>query len=342
MRQFPRTLHKIIGKSGLNLNQISQACGISNPYLAKLVKGRINRPGKDKIASIMLALNYSISEIDRVLKEYDYQPMHVDDIPGILQNNRARRIDGGSLPQYDHIYFDLLVLVLEQIGGTRILVKDRPSGVFMPHALYLEKEYPYEKNDNAANFRFELTKAILRERSANFLENCHKGYRSETFICKSCLSEYLEQQLGGEEEALFPGRKILISQYFANALSLVEKRSSEHQMYLMDRCPYFHFLMQDADGKVPKISYPGRKIHNYDNQFDSRMLQGFTTDLPQLVAHFRQEIEMCRGAIPDEMKSPGENSFKRIIFEMFHRFGMDGQLQAQLDKLMESDELIFY
>ena len=69
MRQFPSTLQNIIKESGLNLNNISQASGVSNAYLAKLSRNEINRPGKDKITSILLSLNHTISEINRVLTE---------------------------------------------------------------------------------------------------------------------------------------------------------------------------------------------------------------------------------------------------------------------------------
>ena len=53
MRKFSESLSSIIASSGLNLNQISTVSGISNAHLTKLVKGNINKPGKDKIASIL-------------------------------------------------------------------------------------------------------------------------------------------------------------------------------------------------------------------------------------------------------------------------------------------------
>jgi ABC-type dipeptide/oligopeptide/nickel transport system permease subunit len=53
MRSFPDTLVTIIKKSDLNINQISMISGISNTYLTKLLRHRINHPGKDKIASVL-------------------------------------------------------------------------------------------------------------------------------------------------------------------------------------------------------------------------------------------------------------------------------------------------
>lgn len=342
MRQFPRTLHNIIEDSGLNLNNISQASGISNAYLAKLLKGNINRPGKDKIASILLSLNYTISEINRVLSEYDYQPLHVDDIPDILENNRARKIVGGNLPQYDHIYFDLLLLVLESFGGNKILVKNRPSGVFMPHELYLMKEYPYETNDAAAIFRYNLTQRILQERADNFKKNLKKGFRSDTYICKNCMEDYFERHIGETAKKEHQHRALLVSKYIANALSLSLKRPKQHKIYIIERCPYFHFMIQDADGETPKVSYPGRKLHVYDNDHDKQILEGFTTDLPHIVAHFRHEVDMCRGAVPKESAYTYPDSIRTYFFEVFEKHGMAEQLQDDLDYLMESTKLFFY
>ncbi len=342
MRQFPNTLQRIIEDSGLNLNNISQASGISNAYLAKLVKGRINRPGKDKVASILLSLNHTISEINRVLSEYDYQPLHLDDIPDILENNRARKIVGGNLPQYDHIYFDLLLVVLERIGGNKILVKNRPSGVFMPHELYLMKEYPYESNDAAAIFRYNLTREILHERSENFRRNLKKGYFSETYICQECMDDYLVRHIGVTARSENPRRAHLATQYMANALSLSLKRPDHHKVYIIERCPYFHFMIQDADGKTPKVSYPGRKLHVYDNEHDKRMLEGFTTDLPHIVAHFRHEVDMCRGAVNRNAKEDYPQHFKERIFDLFAKYKMDMELDQELKPLLQSTDLIFY
>lgn len=342
MRQFPLTLQTLMERSGLNLNNISQASGVSNAYLAKLSRGNINRPGKDKIASILLALNYTISEINEILQQYDYQALHRDDIPDILKNNRARKIVGGNLPQYDHIYFDLLLVALDRIGGNKILVKNRPSGVFMPHELYLLKEYPYESDDDAAIFRYALTKEILLERADIFHHNLRQGFFSHTYICRNCFSEYLDRHIGLSARSESTRRANLVVQYMANALSLSLKRPKAHKVYVIDRCPYFHFLIQDADGQTPKVSYPGRKLHVYNNEYDKRMLEGFTTDLPHIVAHFQHEVEMCKGAVSQGDIATYPTSFVNLVRDLFRLHGMAGELDKELAKLLQTDELRFF
>jgi transcriptional regulator with XRE-family HTH domain len=94
IRRFPNKIADIIEAKGLRLNTISKTSGISYTYLTNLVKGKINRPGKAKIASILLALNFSISEINKVLAEYDYRSLSQLDIPDILTNNQKRKIEG--------------------------------------------------------------------------------------------------------------------------------------------------------------------------------------------------------------------------------------------------------
>lgn len=342
MRKFEKLLQKIIDQSGLNLNNISQASGVSNGYLAKLARGKINRPGKDKITSILLVLNYTIGEINEILSSYDYQPLHEDDIPAILRNNRARRIIGGNLPQYDHIYFDLLLVALERIGGNKVMVKDRPSGVFMPHKLYLMKEYPYESTDTAAAFRYNLTKKILVERSQVFMKNIVSGSTTTTYICRDCLGDYLAKHLGPNSGKHSFKHADLVVRYFANALSLALKKPEQHRMYIMERCPYFHFLIQDVDGQTPKVSFPGRKLHQYDNIYDRRMLEGFTTDLPHIVNLFKAEIDLCGGAVAEHMKEGYPRSLYSTFIPLFEEFGMAEKLEEDLGWLMSQEEIIFY
>ncbi len=342
MRIFPQTLNRIIEGSGLNLHNISQASGVSDTYLSKLAKGKINRPGKDKITSILLALNFTISDINQILSNYDYQPLCREDIPDILKNNRARKITGGNLPQYDHIYFDLLLVVLEQIGGTKILVKNRPSGVFMPRKLYLMKEYPYEENNAAALFRYTLTEELLKERMSLFRKNCSAGSRLDTYICRTCLDEYLERHLSPAAREKHPRRAELVVDYFANGLSLALKLPQIHRAYIMERCPYFHFQIQDADSHQPKVSYPGRKLHLFNNHFDKRNLQGFTTDLHHIVNHFKQEAAMCRGAILPGFVENYPHSLETYLTGVFEQFSLATLLKERLSILMENEKITFF
>jgi len=236
----------------------------------------------------------------------------------------------------------LQLVALERIGGTRVQVKNRPSGIFLPHKLYLLKEYPYEKDTDAAQFRYRLTASLLKERMQNFLEGLRKGYRLETYICKACFTDYLDRHIDQQAMNEDPDRTELVVHYIANALSLALKRPELHRMYIMERCPYFHFMMQDADSEEPKVSYPGRKMHVYNNQYDKRMLEGFTTDLPPVVQHFRHEIDMCRGAVDQQLVDDYPNRLVEYVCTQFDDYQMGDRLRKSLDHLAQTDAFSFY
>ncbi len=137
------------------LQQMNRRYGING---ANVVTHPGGTEGKDKIVSTLLALHYTISSINQVFADYDYLPLQVEDIHDILQNDKVRKNIGGNLPQYDHIYFDLFLVVLERVRGVKVLVVNRPIGVFMPHELYMMKEFPYEENNATTQFVNVLSK----------------------------------------------------------------------------------------------------------------------------------------------------------------------------------------
>lgn len=337
MRQFPNTISQIIQESGLRLNVISKTSGVSHAYLTKLAKGNINRPGKDKIASILLSLNYAIARINEMLAEYDYQPLDAPDIPEILANNRKRKIEGNTLAQYDHIYLELLIATLERIGGTKILVKNRPSGIFIPNKMYLETEYPFETEKQARVFLHDLTLALINERKDLFLRNCRRGHRFETYICKHCLDDYLKKHLDPAAEPNKGRFRENVVNYFANAIAAIRRAPCQHQTKIIERCPYFHFQIQNADSRRPKLSIPGRKIHHFDNNFEQMNLEGFTSDAPAMLALFVAEADLCRQAAVKSLEEDYPANLIDYLTDRFRAYGLDAPLASAVDHLLQSD-----
>ncbi len=347
MRIYPDTITEIIEQSELNVNQISKLSGISNTYITKLLKKKVNHPGKDKIASLLLALNYSITDINKILAEYDYMPLSGPDIPGILENNRRRKFEGRIMPHYDHIYFELLMAALERIGGTKIIIKSRPSGIHIPIALYLQKEFPAELADNAANFFMAFTKDLVMERKALFLENCRKGYRYETYMCRHCLEESLERHIGRAAQTESMEKVALYTEYYVNAISASLKAPEQHRHYIMKRCPYFDCQIQDAEGPNSKISFTGRRRHFYHKEWEQLSLESFLSDAPGIVDVFLNEVERCKEGVemePMEEKSAlsAATHFHQFILDIFIQHGLGDLLETKLKKIMNSSSLIFF
>jgi transcriptional regulator with XRE-family HTH domain len=342
MRKFSETLATIIEASGLNLNQISKVSGISNAYLTKLLKGQINKPGKDKITSILLALNHSLTDINTILAKYDYMPLNRHDIPEILDNNRRRKFEGRILPQFDNIYFELLMAALENIGGTKILVKHRPSGIFLPTELYMMKEFPTEPDRQADRFLRTFTRDVITERKALFLRNCERGYRYETYICRHCLEDSLERNIGVPAQQANPRKAELYVQFYANAVAATLKAPGQHRYCIVNRCPYFQFQIQDADGDAPKVSYTALRRHDYEQACDQFTLESFLSDDTAIVALFNNEVAYCRGALDRNSDHHTPEGFQALIRERFTAAGMDERFDAALAELMDKPGFHFH
>jgi transcriptional regulator with XRE-family HTH domain len=342
MRKFNETLSTIIESSGLNLNQISKVSGISNAYLTKLIKGNINKPGKDKIASILLALNYSLTDINVTLADYDYMPLNRHDIPEILDNNRRRKFEGRILPQFDNIYFELLMAALENIGGTKVLVKHRPSGIFLPSELYMMREFLTESNSEADKFFRLFAWDVVAERKTLFMENCNRGERFETYMCRECLAESMERTVGLTAQIANPRKVELYAKFYANAVSATLKAPDQHLYRIVNRCPYFQFQIQDADSLTPKVSYTAMRRHEYGEAYDQFTLESFLSDDNAIVTLFKNEVKLCMAAIDPKAECDTPEGFHAHIRDHFSAFGMAACFDAALAELMETSELRFH
>lgn len=342
MRRFPDTIIHVIEDSGLNVNQISKVSGLSNTYLNKLIKRKINHPGKDKIASILLALNFSITRINEILADYDYLPLSEFDIPGILENNLKRKFEGRIVPHFDHIYFELVLAALEKLAGTKILVKHRPSGIFIPMNLYMMKEFPVESDSGAAVFYKKFTHDVVVERKRLFLENHKNGCRTETYICQKCLEDSFERNMGPEAQKTNFRRVAFGADYFANAVSATLKSPEQHIQRIVKRCGYFQFQLQDAYGKTPKVSFTSERRHHFHEELDELKLESFLSDAPGILDVFYNEIESCKHAVDTSHQRDTPEGFHQYIRSLFDRYGILPQFDRALAGLMESPSLTLY
>jgi transcriptional regulator with XRE-family HTH domain len=328
MPQFYNKIREIINQSGLRLNVISKNCGVSHTYLTKLVHDDINRPGKDKIASILLALNYNIKGINDVLAHYDYRPLNAQDIPEILKNNQKRKFEGSTLSLYDHIHMRLMLSPMERIGGDKILVKGTPSVLFMPDVLYLKRDSRLDMDDTALNFHITFNLAIFKERKKIFKECCRAGHHFITYICKKCLEEYLRSNLEGDlKDAETVRHRALVVTFFANAIKAIQLNPQQHQTKIVERCTYFDYMIQGADQQSPKVFFLGRKPHGYENEYQQLNLQGFTSASPSMIALFKKESDLCRRAVVKEFEKDYPDKLFNYLLGLFSEFGLDKELK---------------
>lgn len=341
MPQFPNKITELIGQSGLKLNAISKNSGVSHTYLTKLVNDDINRPGKDKIASILLALNFNVKAINEILAHYDYQPLSEPDIPEILKNNRKRKFEGSTLSLYDHIHMRLMLSPMERFGGDKILVKGTPSVLFMPDELYLKRDSNQEMDATALKFHTAFNLAIFKERKKIFRECCQAGHLFATYICKKCLEEFLAANLQGNlQEEDRNHHRALIVQFFANALGAIHLNPRQHQTQIVERCTYFDYMIQGVDQEKPKVFFLGRKPHGYDNEYQQLNLQGFTSASPSMIALFKKESGLCRQAIVKELEENYPHNLYQYILGLFSAFSLDNDLEEAVASKIDSGDLV--
>ena len=344
MRTYPDTLVTLIKTSGLNINQISKMSGISNTYITKLMRREIKHPGKDKIASILLGLNHKISAINQVLADYDYQPLNRHDIPQLLENNRKRRFEGKVLPHFDSIYFELVLAALEDLGGTKIIVWNRPSAIFLPMDLYMDREFPgsLPGSQGPQDFYRVFTREIVIQRKALFLKNCKAGMEFETYICRECLGLNLEKNIGPIAQAQNMARVEQVAQFYANVISTVLKFPDQHRYGIMDRCPYFQFQVQDAKAPHPKVSFTSVPRHPRETKWEAPHIQGFFSNAPGISDLFMAEVDYCRtsaGQNPDLNTPDGLATHIRNLFKIH---GVVSLFDRALDSLMARPGLILH
>ena len=325
MRIFENIIRDIIETSGLKLNTISKTSGISHTYLTKLVNDNINRPGKDKIASVMLALNYSINEINSVLAGYDYQALDEPDIPEILENNRKRKIRGNTLSLYDNIHVRLLLSPMERMGGTKILVKKTPSVLFMPDELYLgHNSDTEERNRPDKSFYIAFTSALFKERQAIFRKSCGEGALFETFICRQCLEDYAKKAMGTNHDE----QSELVLRFFANAAAAIRTQPDQHRTWIMERCPWFDYMIQGDNREDPKVFFFGKKSHDYESTSEQINLQGFTSDSPSMIDLFKKETQLCRRAVDPQLSENYPDSLIRYFKQLFAPYGLEETFES--------------
>ncbi len=341
MRQFPNKISDIISKSGLNINTISKTSGISNTYLNKLIQGNINRPGKDKIASTLLALNFTIGEINDVLADYDYRFLAGPDIAEILSNNNKRKIEGNTLPLYESIHGKLLLAHMERLGGHKLLVKDTPSVLFMPEKLYIQANHTTEESPDAREFYADLMKALLRERKQVFYKSISRGCCFETFICRDCLESYLERNLDPAQDSSGDHLRLII-QYFANVIGAVKRNPDQHRIGIVERCSHFDFQIQGINRDKPKVFFFGKPSADHRASVMHQALQGFASDAATMIALFEQESQLCRQTVDRTIMANYPASLTAYISGLFNRAGLGRELEIAAGEVDRGGELVFF
>ncbi|MCG8614871.1 MAG: hypothetical protein MI802_01535, partial [Desulfobacterales bacterium] len=256
------------------------------------------------------------------------------------KNNRRRKFTGRIVPHYDYIYFELLMAALEHLGGTKIIVKNRPSGIYIPMDLYMMKEFPQEGDDEAARFFYAFTRTVVAERKALFLENCKKGTRYETYMCRGCIEDSLDKHIGVRAQQASMERVTLYTRYFANAVAASLKFPDQHRHLVVRRCTHFQFQIQDADGSAPKISFTSNRPHMFHKEWEELNIEGFLSDAPGITEIFATEIEKYRDGLKEAEAVSSPEDFSDYIRAQFTLHNLTDLYDRTLESFMGEPDLV--
>ena len=349
MPEQQATLNELVEQSGLSQKAISTAAGISHTYLAKVLRGDVKRPGKAKIASILLALNKSIFEINSVLLHYDYRPLMHYDVHEILENNKRRKLDGSIRPQYGRVHLSLFLSALENLGGNRLGVRDRTPSLFFPKGTLLAQEFDTcamewetHAERDAVTFSVELLQALRQERRETYAASLEQGAVYEHYINRPAF-EHLFRRIVNNTSSEWKDRMIPTAvQALANTASIACKWPEQCRMQFTEHRPAFHFLMQtpvDCDAKALFMAFAAQTPAQNVNE---QMLMGFSTEDPRVIGALLEESHLCREkanrAAPENMA----DAFCQDLRKILSLHGLVDAFDHELETLMQQDGFVLY
>ncbi len=287
-----REVRDIISKDelkqiGITQNELSKITGISNTYINYIRNGKILSPGREKIIAIGAGLNFSIDEINVILKNYHFQEIFEDDFEIFLNIARSRKITGFQ-PFYENINYGLLLYTLDSIPGDKYLINKKPSSTLEPpeYIFYRDKIH---SRDAINPLQKELKKLLIVERK-KLLEKLLEKYKVTYIVCKHCFDEYTERIKREEPERKF------VREHLKELIRFIEKPN--YDFYLIDQCPRMRFTLKYCKDHGSGFDKNNLIIYGYgshiypgdpDNKNEKDRLLGLATDSTKLFDHFEKE-----------------------------------------------------
>jgi transcriptional regulator with XRE-family HTH domain len=298
---------------GITLNELAKISGISNTYFNYIKAGKIKNPGREKIIAIAIGLNYSLEEIDKLLRHNDYKEVSDKDFDIFIASAKNRDITGFQ-PLYENINYPIYLLALDNLAGNKYVVNKKPSST-LESTEYLMFRDNLRSRGNTNPIYVELKRAIHLERKRlldKLLENNEVHY----LVCDQCLNSYISRSKNSSREKKF------IKEHFEELA-----RYMDHSHYFFNiimQCPRLRFIMKilpNSQNRKNKLIYTGYGEHRHtidkkEEKNPRDRLFGMATDSSKFLEHFRIEYEeLERNFIADEFsgKKKMQGYIKKII-----------------------------
>ncbi len=283
-------IQELLQQSPLSRNQIASISGLSNPYILDLEKGAIANVGRDKLIALAIALDLGLKEIDELLTVFDRAQLTKGDIPLFLDTARRIHISSALHPVHDSFTFDLVLLSVERREGCHVIVSPRPASCLRVegHRSYSEKELLLQHH-----LYGDLVEAIVRERRHRLLLNL-SHYPVEQYVCRECLTDYIERCRDTEERAWR-------LKHVRSAVNLIEMYDN-YRFHLITECPSFIFVLKSptvSEADSDTLIIANIPPHRYQVT-SSGLLAGFTTENQAVIVNFRKELQAIKDTVIEE------------------------------------------
>ncbi|MCP5514376.1 MAG: helix-turn-helix transcriptional regulator [Spirochaetales bacterium] len=286
------TIKELIGKEqllkrGITQNELSKVTGVSNTYINYLRNEKIMSPGREKIIAIGAGLNYSLEEINQVLKDYRFQEIYEDDFEIFFNIARSRKITGFQ-PFYENINYGLLLYTLESIPGDKYLINKKPSSTLEPPE-YISFRDKLRARDKLNPVHSELKRLLAVERRKLLVLLLEK-YKVTYIVCKHCFEEYAARIKRNEPERTY------VIKHLNELINFIGHRN--YNFYLIEQCPRLRFTLKYCKDTEAAFDKNNLIIYGYGGHIYSKpvtginerdRLLGIATDSTKLFEHFAFE-----------------------------------------------------
>lgn len=274
-------------RCGITQNELSKITGVSNTYINYLRNEKILTPGREKIIAIGAGLNYSLDEINSILRNYRFQEIYEHDFEIFFNIARSRKITGFQ-PFYEDINYGLLLYTLDSIPGDKYLVNKKPSATLEP-AEYLFFRDKLRAREKINPVHSELKRLLQLERKKLLLELLKK-YKVTYIVCRHCFEEYASRIEQEEPESTF------VVEHLKELIKIIEHPN--YRFYLIEQCPRLRFTLKYCRDAEPSLDKNALVIYGYGGHVypkrpgkgaERDRLLGIATDSSKLFEHFAIE-----------------------------------------------------
>ncbi|MEE4359721.1 MAG: hypothetical protein V2I97_24840 [Desulfococcaceae bacterium] len=261
----------------INTHQLSCSCGIPNGYMASLLGGSIQKPGKDKLIQIGLSLYWDIEKINELLAGYGHEEISKKDISFFIKAVENKGVFSGHNPIYPGtLSFAATIMSIERLeGNVRLVTAGYPHVVIGDYS----PNYEYDNAEKESIYHY-IDEFLFDERKDYFFRNLEK-YKITHLICRKCFeSEIIRRKSENRENLLQTFRRLFECM----------RHTQNYELKLIENCPKFEFHLREPNHiyEKPITVFAGSLTRHYKTQ-DSSLI-GFVNNSQELYDIFLHEF----------------------------------------------------